>query len=91
MVDKGTFDASGISLLNQRTDIEPVYVNEKQYSRILKRRVARMKLEQEGRIPKERRVSYIYHFLYELPKNWYSPLIQTCQKGLNSCFQLLNN
>lgn len=40
----------------QRTDEEPVYVNAKQYARILKRRAARSKLEAEGRIPKQRRV-----------------------------------
>ncbi|KAL3314811.1 hypothetical protein Ciccas_006566 [Cichlidogyrus casuarinus] len=33
---------------------EPLYVNAKQFHRILKRRKARAKLEQEGRIPKER-------------------------------------
>lgn len=38
-------------------DEEPIYVNEKQYHRIIKRRAARAKLEAEGRIPKERRVS----------------------------------
>lgn len=38
-------------------DEEPIYVNARQYDRILKRRAARAKLELEGRIPKQRRVS----------------------------------
>ena len=38
------------------TEEEPLYVNAKQYNRILKRRAARAKLEAEGRIPRERKV-----------------------------------
>ena len=43
--------AAGPELLEE----EPLYVNAKQYHRILKRRQARAKLEAEGRIPKERK------------------------------------
>lgn len=39
------------------TGEEPLYVNAKQYHRILKRRQARAKLEALGRIPKERQVT----------------------------------
>jgi len=35
---------------------QPLYVNAKQYNRILKRRQARARLEAQGKIPKERRV-----------------------------------
>lgn len=41
------------------TGEEPLYVNAKQYNRILKRRQARAKLEALGRIPKERQ-KYLY-------------------------------
>ena len=37
-------------------DDQPLYVNAKQYHRILKRRQQRAKLEAAGKIPKERRV-----------------------------------
>lgn len=42
-----------------REDDKPLYVNAKQYHRILKRRQARARLEASGKIPKHRRVSII--------------------------------
>ena len=39
---------------------EPLYVNAKQYNRILKRRLARAKLENEGRIPKVRTKTFLH-------------------------------
>eukprot|EP00127_Corallochytrium_limacisporum_P003785 Clim_evm117s152 gene=Clim_evmTU117s152 len=40
--------------VEQPAEEEPLYVNAKQYHRILKRRAARQKLEAENRLPKER-------------------------------------
>ena len=39
-------------------DAEPLYVNAKQYHRILKRRVARARLEEMGRLSRERKVRH---------------------------------
>ncbi|XP_059152998.1 nuclear transcription factor Y subunit alpha-like [Physella acuta] len=48
-----------IQMPTSDTGDEPLYVNAKQYHRILKRRQARAKLESEGKIPKERQ-KYLY-------------------------------
>lgn len=42
------------TLASVESEEEPLYVNAKQYKRILKRRQARAKLEAQGKIPKER-------------------------------------
>ncbi len=39
---------------------EPLYVNAKQYHRIIKRRQARAKLENDGRIPKNRKRKFLH-------------------------------
>ena len=39
---------------------EPLFVNAKQYHRIMKRREARAKLEAQGKIPKARQVCIIF-------------------------------
>ena len=44
---------------SETAEEEPLYVNAKQYNRILKRRAARAKLEAEGRIPRERKVRLV--------------------------------
>ncbi|XP_058835863.1 nuclear transcription factor Y subunit alpha-like isoform X1 [Topomyia yanbarensis] len=42
------------TMASMESEEEPLYVNAKQYKRILKRRQARAKLEAQGKIPKER-------------------------------------
>ena len=54
MVPSATGGSPAIqTILPEMLEEEPLYVNPKQYHRILKRRQARAKLEAEGRIPKE--------------------------------------
>lgn len=52
-----------VPLTTEFLEEEPLYVNAKQYRRILKRRQARAKLEAEGKIPKERPVSRSPQFI----------------------------
>lgn len=53
-----TVSSEGASSSAAGSDEEPLlYVNARQYKRILKRRAARAKLHEQGKIPKERPVS----------------------------------
>lgn len=54
------FNNSGPNTPNSQAEEEPLYVNAKQYNRILKRRQARNKLENEGRIPKVRMKKFLH-------------------------------
>ncbi|CAF1615430.1 unnamed protein product, partial [Didymodactylos carnosus] len=53
--NSGQLQAVQMQTNETATEEEPLYVNAKQYHRILKRRAARAKLESEGRIPRERK------------------------------------
>jgi hypothetical protein len=55
-----TLDNSGPNTPNSQAEEEPLYVNAKQYNRILKRRQARNKLENDGRIPKVRMKKFLH-------------------------------
>lgn len=67
MVPNGTSNSSSQFQRLPTTEFleeEPLYVNAKQYKRILKRRQARAKLEAEGKIPKTRQVYNIFSILF---------------------------
>lgn len=57
---QSTLENSGPNTPNSQAEEEPLYVNAKQYNRILKRRLARNKLENEGRIPKIRQKKFLH-------------------------------
>jgi nuclear transcription factor Y alpha len=74
-LDQDHFDPVSSGARNQRSDPnafqanedEPLYVNAKQYHRILKRRAARARLEEMNRLHKERKVCLcVFFFLYVL-------------------------
>lgn len=57
---QSTCSNSGPTTPNSQAEEEPLYVNAKQYNRILKRRQARNKLESDGRIPKVRMKKFLH-------------------------------
>jgi len=60
MQTSGTTTPNQTAVAPEPTEEEPLYVNAKQYNRILKRRAARAKLEAEGRIPRERKRKFLH-------------------------------
>jgi CCAAT-binding transcription factor (CBF-B/NF-YA) subunit B len=50
-------------LFTHNIDEEPLYVNAKQYFRILKRRVARTRLEELHRLSRQRKVRLLFSIL----------------------------
>lgn len=69
--------APRVNIPGEFLEEEPLYVNAKQYRRILKRRQARSKLEAEGKIPKERPVSFMHNYVayFNYCRNNFSLLI----------------
>ncbi len=67
MVPNGTENTPPVK--TEFVEEEPLYVNAKQYKRILKRRQARAKLEALGKIPKGRQV--LINKLITNPNQWH--------------------
>lgn len=59
-LQQSALNNSGPNTPNSQVEEEPLYVNAKQYNRILKRRQARNKLENDGRIPKVRMKKFLH-------------------------------
>ena len=54
-------------LFTHNIDEEPLYVNAKQYFRILKRRVARTRLEELHRLSRQRKVGFFISYCPHFP------------------------
>lgn len=59
LVNNVPIETGGETPTSETGEEEPLYVNAKQYNRIMKRRLARAKLENEGRIPRIRKVCFL--------------------------------
>jgi TATA-binding protein-associated factor Taf7 len=68
--ENGDGDEDGGGEEDELDNEEPLYVNAKQYHRILKRRLARARLEELNRLSRSRKVSISSAALPYVPSNW---------------------